>query len=514
MKTLSLLAVVAALWSPAVHAAPRPSVVIIVADDLGYADLAFLPQAPPDVRAMGTPGLDRLAARGVYFSDAYATAPICSPSRCGLITGRYQQRWGNYWFGDGGLPKGETTLAQRLRALGYATKKVGKTHLNGGPAEHPLDHGFDEFLGFRHHTWDYLRLTHADREAYEQRAAGRPLGILNVGPLERGRGEPAEFPDGFTTDVFSDEAVEFIARERGEQPFYLQLEYNAVHAPTYIASPKYAARVGFTQPAWDRDAPRWRFPYWDPNEVGWEKWHRRWGHLDAIDTLGRKRYLSQLMALDAGVGRVLDTLEARGVLDDTIVVLLSDNGGEGNNYSINAPLSGTKYMFGEGGIRVPMIVTGPGFPAGDTCGALVSAMDLVPTVLEVLGEPAAAELDGGSLVGVVQTPTASAGHDELCWSNGRQTGVIRRGKWKLAMNAGWNHSTFTLVDGFAQRGEPYAYPDGDVLFDLESDIGETRNLADDHPQVVAELKAAYQQWRASMSNPRTPSGKLRGKSGG
>lgn len=132
--------------------AERPNVVVIIADDLGYADMAFLPQAPADVKALGTPGFDRLARTGTYFENAYGTSPICSPSRAGLITGRYQQRWGNYWYGEGGLPQKELTIPEVLGSAGYATAKVGKTHLNGGPKEFPTQHGFDEFLGFMNHT--------------------------------------------------------------------------------------------------------------------------------------------------------------------------------------------------------------------------------------------------------------------------------------------------------------------------------------------------------------------------
>ena len=155
------------------NAAERPNVLIIMADDLGYADLSFLPQSPKDV---DTPSIDKLASEGTYFSNAYATAPICSPSRCGMITGRYQQRWGNYWYGQGGLPNEETTLPQALNELGYFSQKIGKTHLNGGPAEHPLDHGFAEFLGFMHHSWDYIRLSDKDLAAYKKRAEGKITG--------------------------------------------------------------------------------------------------------------------------------------------------------------------------------------------------------------------------------------------------------------------------------------------------------------------------------------------------
>ena len=168
MKTIvraaCVLAVLFGVRSTAL--ASHPNVLVIVADDLGYADMSFLEHAPEDV---STPGIDRLAKEGTYFTNAYSTSPICSPSRCGLITGRYQQRWGNYWYGQGGLPKEEKTLPQVLKKLGYHTKKIGKTHLNGGPAEHPLDHGFDENIGFRHHTWDYIRLS--SQGHFERRSA-------------------------------------------------------------------------------------------------------------------------------------------------------------------------------------------------------------------------------------------------------------------------------------------------------------------------------------------------------
>ena len=154
----------------------RPNAIVIVADDLGYADLSFLEQAPSDVKNLRTSSLDRLASMGTYFTEAYSTSPICSPSRCGLITGSYQQRWGNYWYGQGGLPSGRTTLPQVLKENGYRTVKVGKTHLNGGDAEHPLDHGFEEYFGFNHHTWDYIRLSDADLKAYQERADGDGLG--------------------------------------------------------------------------------------------------------------------------------------------------------------------------------------------------------------------------------------------------------------------------------------------------------------------------------------------------
>ena len=508
-QLLSLFITIFILTS-AVADEERPNVVMILVDDLGYADLSFLPNAPADV---STPSIDRLAGEGVYFEQAYATSPICSPSRTGLITGRYQTRWGNYWYSEGGLPDFELTIPEALRKIGYSTKKIGKVHHNGGPAEHPLDHGFDEFFGFIHHTWDYLRLSDADVEAYETRRKGSAKSAT-IGPLIRGRDEPVSLENAFTTDVFTDEAVEFLNRAH-EQPFYLQLDYNAVHMPTYVAHPKYAERVGLEQPEWDREAANWTYPYWDPNVEAWNVWHRRWGHLGEVDPLGRKRYLSHLLAMDDSIGRLLETLEATGQRDNTIIVFLSDNGGTINTYANNQPLNGYKYMFGEGGIRIPIIFSYPSLlPTGSTLEGLVSAMDIFPTILSLVGGDIPENLDGHSLVESM-VRGEGRGHDSLFWSNGMEfkkienpeekeatNWVVRQGPWKLIRSGGWTHTNYELVGGVARPADTYYYPKGLLLYNLDSDIGETINLADKHPDRVREMAEAYDNWKSNMLPPR------------
>lgn len=501
----SLLAAV--LLATSLRAETKPNIIVIVADDLGYADLSFLPQSPRDV---STPALDQLASEGTYFSNACATSPICSPSRCGLITGRYQQRWGNYWYGQGGLPDEEVTLPQVLSKLGYSTKKIGKTHLNGGPAQHPLDHGFDEFVGFIHHTWDYIRLSEKDLAAYRHRADGKPLGILNVGPLERDKGQTASYDDGFTTEIFTDEALKtIIAGQHTEIPFFVQLEYNAVHMPTYVADPEYAKKAGYEQPEWDRGADKWEFPFWDPREISWKDWHRKWGHLGEVDPLGRKRYLANLMALDDGVGRILQSLTDTGQRDDTIVVFLSDNGGTINTYSNNAPLRGYKYMFGEGGVRIPIIISWPGHvPQGQKRHGLASGMDVFPTVVDLAGGVLPENLDGKSLVPGLHDVAADSGHDYLCFADGKRTWSVRQGDWKLINSPGWTHPNYQLDEAnVAHPAEDYVYPDGLVLFDLRNDIGETRDVSSSEPDRVKNMTALYEAWRGEMGKP--VSGKVR-----
>lgn len=467
----------------------KPNVLVIVADDLGYADLSFLPYASEDVH---TPNIDRIADRGVFFSNAYSTSPICSPSRTGILTGRYHERWGNYWYGEGGLPANEKTLPQYLKELGYYNVKVGKTHLNGGPVQHPLDHGFDEFLGFIDHTWDYLRLGQEDVDRYGKANAKK----AHIGPLIENR-KKKSFDNSFTTDIFTEKTIEAI-QDKTDQPLYIELEYNAVHHPTYVTHPDYLEKYGIDQ-----------FPFWDPKQESYQKWHRKWGHLGKVDPDGRKRYLTHLEVMDTGIGKILDALESSGEIENTIIIFLSDNGGTINTYARNEPLNGYKYMFGEGGIRIPMIISYPSkITQRQTVHQLVSGMDILPTILEVVSENIPENLDGKSVWASIEENESI--HEELVWSNGRDSWVVRKGKWKLAHNIGWVHNTYQLEGGVARPVEAkYRYPDGTMLFDLENDIGETLNVKDEHQEIVKELKAIYADWRALMSDPRTSDGVLK-----
>ncbi len=505
----------------------RPNVIVIIADDLGYADMSFLPQAPADVKRFGTPGLDRLAATGTYFTNAYATSPICSPSRVGLLTGRYQQRWGNYWYSEGGLPQNEVTIPEALHAAGYATAKYGKTHVNGGPKVCPTEHGFDEYLGFLMHTWDYIRLSEKDeaavlaREGIVNNPRRNPLGCQVVGPLVRaiGYGTPrnelrkVSFENGFTTRIFTDEAVGFIKRDKQGKPFYLHVAHNAVHQPTYIVEQSWAKKVGARYVPWDREAKQWGYPYWEPNEEPHAVFHRKWGHMGKVDVEGRRCYLANLLALDHSVTRILDALEETGQRENTLVVFVSDNGGTINTYSNNTPLNGWKYMFGEGGIRIPMIISMPGtLPQGKVNDkALVSTMDLFPTIAELTGVKAPDNLDGKSLLPILKRKRHDH-HTWLAWAQNRNKWVIRKGPWKLTHNVGWSHRDFeVLANGdVVEAPEPYSYSNEPQLFNLEQDIGETTNLIEEHPDVARELHELYAAWDKQMAGPLTSRGKPKG----
>jgi len=520
INVLAGLLVLFALTACTVEKPGPPNFVFIIADDLGYADMSFLPQAPPDVKKFGTPGFDRLAATGTYFANAYTTCPICSPSRAGIITGRYQQRWGNYWYANGGLPQDELTIPESLLKAGYTTAKYGKTHMNGGPKQTPTLHGFEEYLGFILHTWDYLRLSSKDRDAVlarvNKRKGGR-LGSNAVGPLvaankigtTRDQLDSVSFEDGFTTRIFTDKAVEFIRRNKEGKPFYLHVAHNAVHYPAFIVEESWAKKTGARYVPWDRDAEEWGYPYWDPNQEKTGEFLVKWGHMGNVDPEGRRCYLANLLALDHSITRILDALEETGQRENTVVVFISDNGGTINTYSNNAPLSGFKYMFGEGGIRIPMLVSMPGTLPQNKVNdkAMVSAMDIFPTFAEMAGQEIPGNLDGKSLIPLLNGERDTH-HEWLAWAMNRDSWVIRKGKWKLTNNVGWKHKDFEVLPNgdVAEAAEDYVFPNEPQLFDLEADIGETTNLIDQHPEVASELRALYAEWDEQMPGPLTNRG--------
>ncbi len=222
MKSLKIAAGAILISTTTTHTAwaqrrEQPDILLVVVDDLGYADMSFLPLSPRDVN---TPNIDRLSERGIYFQNAYSTAAVSSPARAGLITGRYQQRWGNYWFGHGGLPDYEVTIPEYLNEMGYKTVKIGKTHMNGsGEDDHPLNHGFQEFFGFLDHTHSFIHLSSKDVERLGgEKIASQP----HVGPLLHNH-TPIDFDDedAYTTDIFTDYAIQTIKETDKSQPLFM-----------------------------------------------------------------------------------------------------------------------------------------------------------------------------------------------------------------------------------------------------------------------------------------------------
>ncbi len=348
-----------------------PNLLVLLADDMGYGDVGY-----HGCRDIPTPNIDALAARGVRFTDAYATAPICAPSRAGLLTGRYQQRFG-FEFNprrEQGLPVVEKLVSDRLHAMGYVTGLLGKWHLGSTEAMRPLRRGFDEFFGFLEGHSTYFEA-----------------------PLWRGNEEVKE-PE-YLTDAFAREAVSFVERHRGK-PWFLFVSFNAVHDPMEATKDRLA-----------------RFP-----NIGNDQ---------------RRIYAAMTVAMDEAVGRVLQALKESGQAENTLVVFANDNGGPTlpgttQNASSNAPLRGSKRTLLEGGIRVPLVLAWPGHLKPSVWQTPVILTDVTATLMTAAGVPSSEfrQTDGVDLLPFLLKERSGIPHEVLYWRLGDQA-AIRRGDYKL-----------------------------------------------------------------------------------
>lgn len=441
MKRLFLLFALCSSLS----AATQPNVLVIIADDLGYADIGV-----HGGKEVPTPNIDALAASGVRCTSGYVSAPYCSPSRAGFLTGKAATRFGhefNPHVGDEaklGLPLDQRTIANVMHDAGYATALVGKWHQGFDEAHHPQSRGFDDYFGFLVGGHNFL--LHKDAEPKFGTAHSHDL-------IYRGR--EVQRLDGYTTDLFTDEAIGFMNRN-AKKPWFLYLAYNAVHTPLEIVE-KHQSRL----PA-------------------------------AVKTPGRRGYLSLLLGLDDAIGRLMAELKAKH--PNTLVFFFSDNGGSGKrpffatNTGINTPLRGDKGQTLEGGIRVPFFVSWTGqLPAGKVYDQPVSALDVLPTAASVAGTNAPEGIEGVNLLPHLKGEKADAPHESLAWRFGPQK-AIRRGKWKLV--------DFRDFDAKTQSGWQ--------LFDLDADISESKNLATEHTELVVELSKAWDDWNAKNVAPLWP----------
>jgi arylsulfatase A-like enzyme len=361
----------------------------MLADDLGYGDLGITGS-----RQIPTPHIDSLAASGVRFTNAYVSSSVCAPSRAGLITGKHQASFG---FRDNlapvqpghdpefvGLPLNQTTLAQRLKSLGYTTGLVGKWHLGELPGFSPLKRGFDEFWGYLGGSHDYFR---AEPGGEKQMA----------GPIISNYKEPQALT--YLTDQQGDECVGFIRRHK-DRPFFLFASFAAPHAPAQATAEDL----------------------------------ERFAHIG--DRL-RRTYCAMVYRLDQNIGKILAELRAQGIERETFVVFLSDNGGPSapgiSNGSINAPFRGSKTTVLEGGIRVPMIFQWPAsLPSGITADMMVSSLDIFPTFVGAAGGKIGKsdDLTGVDLLPHLTVKRAVAPHESLMWTY-TVGSAIRSGDWKL-----------------------------------------------------------------------------------
>ncbi len=435
---LALLLIICAFASSA-QSAP-PNIVVILADDMGYDGVASY-----GCLDIPTPNIDSIATNGVRCTNGYASHCLCSASRAGLITGRYQQRFGHEYQPEGdddnpllGLPMSEILLPQILKPAGYVCGAVGKWHLGAALNLHPIERGFDEFFGF----------------------LGGASPYYNAEVL---RDDTPLIETEYLTDAFTREGVDFINRHAAE-PFFLYLAYNAVHSPFDTPPQNYLDRVSYITD-WDR-----------------------------------QKYAAMTVALDDGVGQVLATLQANNLLENTLIFFLSDNGAPveaatNGGISNNAPLRGYKTNMLEGGIRVPFAIQWTGrLPANTVYNDLISSLDIVATAAAAAGVslPADRVYDGVNMIPYLSGKRASP-QRTLFW------------RW---FGLGGDGPPGSLDTIWAVRSGPlklvlerHRVGKAPALYDLSNDIGETKNLSATQPDDVAALQKLYDQWSTGLVSP-------------
>lgn len=444
-RLLTFLCLLSFGFSGVSAAEKKPNIVFVLIDDFGYADCGAY--GAKDIR---TPHIDRLAREGVKFTDFYSNAPVCTPTRCGFITGRWQQRVGFEWAmgfsaesfrrqGEEwvpekdihalGLPTTIPTLPKMLKAAGYATGAFGKWHLGYKDEYNPTKHGFDEYFGELLGHSDYYSHAYYDG-TYALRDGLKPVKV-----------------EGYLTDLINGRAVEFV-RKHAKEPFFLYVPHLAVHCP-------------FQPPG--RPLP----------SVTKENMY----HGD------RRTYAAMVEKVDEGVGMLLAELEKQGVLDNTLFVLSSDNGGE--RYSDNSPLFHHKSTLWEGGIRVPCLMRWPArLPQGKVTSQVGITMDLSATFAAIAGAKPAADrpFDGINLLPVL-TGEQKEQPRTLYWRIdrvARQQKAVRHGPWKYIQDS-----------------------NVEMLFNLADDISERRDVSFQNPAVFADLKTRLAAWEAEMAQERT-----------
>tara|TARA_Y100001935_G_scaffold131405_1_gene108784 strand:- start:3566 stop:4972 length:1407 start_codon:yes stop_codon:yes gene_type:complete len=418
-----------------------PNIIVIISDDQGYADVGF-----HGSKEIFTPNIDRIAKNGVVFSQGYVSYAVCSPSRAGLITGRYQNRFGytrNILLAPKdslmGLPISEQTLPEVLNNVDYKTKAIGKWHLGAHESLVPEKRGFDEFFGFLigGHRYFPNDLTLNDLTEASRQMDGYITKIYDNGKRVNTK--------KYLTEELSDNAVKFI-EDNSEDPFFLYLSYNAPHTPLQ---------------ATDTDLER-------NNHIDVEK---------------RRTYAAMVSSMDDGVGLILDKLEEKNISENTIVIFFSDNGGvEWYNFSDNGPLRGIKGDFFEGGIRVPFTMQWPKkIKPGIIYNKPIIALDVFATVVSA----ASAEkfiknnIDGVNLIPYINGEINGSPHDYLFWKNpDKDIDVIRDNRYKYIR-----------------------VKDDEYIFDLDNDLSEENNIISSSTPIYQKLKLKFKEWEKDMIDP-------------
>ncbi|GAB1308875.1 hypothetical protein KH5_15580 [Urechidicola sp. KH5] len=411
----------------------KPNIILIVSDDQGISDTGF-----SGSRDIQTPNIDRIASDGIAFSQGYVTHSYCSPSRAGIMTGRYQQRFGHennppYEPKNTqiGLPLNETLISNVLQENGYKTGAVGKWHLGYTKDHLPLQRGFDYWYGFSGGARSYWSLDNKD-ETPNQRTL-----FENETPV-------AENKINYLTNDLTEKALDFIKQSK-DNPFFLYLAYNAPHTPLHATKEQL-------------DKTRY------------------------LERGERSVYAAMIGAMDEGIGKINSLLSHLNIKDNTLVIFISDNGGVTADFANNTPYRGYKGMLFEGGIRVPFCASWPQvLPAKKVYSKMVSSLDIFPTILAATNIETDLRFDGKNLLPYLINNNASAPHQELYWRTaGGESYAIRKNNYKLTKRM---------------------YSDDMLLFDIENDPMEIINLATQNPELVKKMNESYKAWELNMIKP-------------
>lgn len=402
----------------------KPNIIVIVADDAGYVDFGFM--GSEDLQ---TPEIDKLAKSGVIFTDAHVSATVCAPSRSGLLTGQYQQRFGFEANGTGYGDSGDIGLADDVETIGgvfkqngYKTIAIGKWHLGATESDHPNNRGFDEFYGFIGGGRSYF-----------------PINKPSKHIMLQDNGSKVNFK-GYLTDVLGDRSVKFVEQNK-DQPFFMYLAYNAVHTP---------------MEAKKEDLDKFK------------------GH-------PRQILAAMTWSLDQNIGKLRDKLNELGILDNTLIYFISDNGGAHNNSSNMGPLKGWKGNKFEGGHRVPFVVSWTGkIPKNQIFNGLTSSLDIFSTSIDAakIKNTDNLTLDGVSLLPYLNNKKQGNPHDKLFWRKLDEAGARVE-----------NHKLIRLKD--------FCY----TMYNLKDDLGETQDLSKTNPDTFNTLVQDLEQWETKMAEP-------------
>ncbi len=435
LKTLMSLLLLLPLT--AMSQSPKPNIIVIVSDDAGYMDFGCYGN-----KTVKTPNIDKLAASGVKFTSGYVSASVCGPSRAGLMTGRYQQRFGyevnnvpqamdptvGLQGEDMGLPLSQMTMGDYMKIAGYKSMAIGKWHLGIADRYHPLERGFDEFYGFLGGSRHYFQ---NDRDYSRKDNA-----------IRRNHIKQADF--NYTTDGFTNAAIDFIDRNKKDK-FFVYLAYNAIHTPLQ---------------AKEQDMEDYAF----------------------IKDKKGQTFAGMIKSLDENIGKLMGYLDENNLRENTLIFFINDNGGPSYvTPANNGILSGVKGTNYEGGIRVPFMVSWPAvLPKGKTYNSPVISFDILATMLAVTGvkERKSTPLDGVNILPYITGKEKGRPHETLCWRE-NITAAVRDGDWKLIR-----------------------FPDKPAeLYNLARDISETNDLAAKEPEKVKDLYGKLWSWEQQLARP-------------